>query len=219
MKKTYLLAVACYLVIPFVIVGGGFVAVNINPDWALRTANYPRNFHLLSVLKTSFILGSFGLGGILWLLTWYCLVKSKQRSSRWLAFAFLGPFGIPVLAALRDDAPSAGDAWQRFVQRMGRAARIAFDLVFFLAAWTVSYQAMVLLRNFLILRESMATGATVAQIVAQQNTMGGMYAFTEGNEVMYLVPLIYLFWPIAFNLLARLRGANNPVAPRSPSAG
>lgn len=206
MKKTYLLAVACYLGIPFVIVGGGFVAVIINPEWALRTAHYARNFRLLSALKTLLILGSVGLGGILWLLMCYCLVKAKQRSNRWLAFAFLGPLGVPVLAALRDDAPFPGDAWQRFVQRMGRAARIAWELTFFSAAWTASYQAMVLLRNLLILRESMATGATVAQIVAQQNTMSGMYAFSEGNEVMYLVPLIYLLWPATFNLLARQLG-------------
>ena len=49
------------------------------------------------------------------------------------------------------------------------------------------------------------TGATFAQIAASQNASGGMWAFTEGNEVIYLVTLIYLFWPIAFNLLAFIR--------------
>lgn len=203
MKKTYLLAVACYIAIPFVIMGGGLVAAGIDPEWALRTANYPRNFHLLQALKTLVFLGSVGFGGILWFLMSYCLVNAKQRSINWLAFAFLGPLGIPVLAALRDDAPSADDACQRFIQRMSRVARIAFGLVFFIAAWIVSFWMIVLLRNLLILRESMVTGASVAQIVAQQNTMSGMYAFSEGMEVMYLVPLIYLLWPIAFNLLAR----------------
>jgi hypothetical protein len=45
-----------------------------------------------------------------------------------------------------------------------------------------------------------------------------MYAFVEGNEVMYLVTLIYLFWPVVFNLVAFLRGARQPAAPQSPSA-
>jgi hypothetical protein len=206
MKKINLLAVACYLAIPFVIVGGLFVAGNINPEWALRTANYSRNFHLLTALKAALFFSSVGLGGVLWFLTCYCLVRAKRRSGVWLAFAFLGPFGFSVLAALRDGAPSPGDAWQRLVQRMGRSTHIAHELIFFFAAWSVSYQAMALLRNNLILRESLATGATVAQIVAQRNTMGGMYSFAEGIKVMYLVPLIYLSWPIAFNLLARLRG-------------
>ena len=210
MKKAYLLAVASYLAIPFVFVCGGSVAVFINPEWALRTADYSRNFHLLSALKMAVLWGSFGLAGVLWLLTCYGMVRAKQRSSRWLAFAVLGPFGIPVLAALRDDAPSPNDAYQRFSQRMGRATQIAGECVFFMAAWTVSYQMMLVLRHLLILRESMATGATVAQIVAQQNASSGMYAFTEGNEVIYFVSLIYLFWPIAFNLLARLRGTANP---------
>jgi hypothetical protein len=203
MKKTYLLAVACYLVIPVVIVAGGFVAANIDPDWAVHTAHYRRNFQLLSALKLLLMLGSFGLGGILWLLMCYCLVKAKERSRGWLAFACLGPLGIPVLAALRDDAPSPGDACQRFVRRLGRANLIAYELFFFIAAWTGGYEVMVLLRKVRILCESLATGATVAQIVAQQNAMSGMYAFSEGMEVMYLVALIYLFWPIAFNLLAR----------------
>lgn len=205
MKKTYLLAVACYLAIPFAVVGGGFLAVLINPEWALHTAHYSRNYHLLSALKMALFFSGVGLGVILWFLMCCCLVKSKQRSMGWLAFGFLGPFGIPVLAALRDEAPVSGDAWQRFIQLRGRAARIVFDLAFFFAAWTVSYQAMVLLRNLLILRESLATGAPVAQIVAQQTASSGMYAFTEGNEVMFFVTLIYLFWPVAFNLAAYLR--------------
>ena len=217
MKKTYLLAVASYLAIPFVFVGGGFVAVLINPEWAIHTAHYSRNFQLLSALKRLFLFSGFGLSGILWLLMCYCLVKSKQRSMRWLAFGLLGPLGIPILAALRDDAPSAGDAWQRFIQRRGRAAQIAFDVAFFLVAWNGSYLAMVLLRNLLILNQSISTGATFAQISAQQNSSGGMWAFTEGCEAMYLVTLIYLFWPIAFNLLAFLRGAIYPAAPPKKS--
>ena len=146
MKKDYLLAAACFLAIPFVIVGGGCVAVFINPEWAIHSAHYSRNFHLLGALKVALIWSAFGLGGVFWLLTCYFLVKAKGRSYAWLVFAFLGPFGLPVLMALRDGAPAAGDAWQGFVQRRGLAARIGLEVAFFLAAWRLGYQAMVLLR-------------------------------------------------------------------------
>jgi hypothetical protein len=211
-KKTYLLAVACYLAIPFSVVGGLFVTANVDPEWAHRTAHYARDFHLLTVFKRALIICSVGLGGILWLLSCYCLVRSKRRSWRWLAFAFLGPLGIPFLAALRDDAPEPGDAYERFVQRLGRPAQITYELVFFIALWTAADLAIVLLRNILIMGESMATGAPFAQIVAQQSAMSGMYAFSEGLAATLLVPLVYLFRPIAFNLLAYLRRAAKPAA-------
>jgi hypothetical protein len=31
-----------------------------------------------------------------------------------------------------------------------------------------------------------------------------MWAFAEGMEVMYLVVLFYLLWPIVFNVVSRL---------------
>ena len=43
-----------------------------------------------------------------------------------------------------------------------------------------------------------------------------MYAFSEGCEVMGFVVLIYLLWPLAFNLLARLRGAPAAEVPKVP---
>jgi hypothetical protein len=31
-----------------------------------------------------------------------------------------------------------------------------------------------------------------------------MWAFAEGNEEMYLVVLLYLIWPVLFNLLCKV---------------
>ena len=31
-----------------------------------------------------------------------------------------------------------------------------------------------------------------------------MWAFAEGNEVMYMVVLFYLLWPIVFNIVGRV---------------
>lgn len=49
---------------------------------------------------------------------------------------------------------------------------------------------------------------SVAQIIDIQNASSGMWAFAEGNEVMFLVVVLYLIRPIAFNFAGRLRAAN-----------
>jgi hypothetical protein len=56
----------------------------------------------------------------------------------------------------------------------------------------------------MILYESATTGSSTAQIIANQNASSGMWAFSEGLEVMFLVALLYLIWPIAFNIVGRL---------------
>jgi hypothetical protein len=43
-----------------------------------------------------------------------------------------------------------------------------------------------------------------ATIIARQDESSGMYAFSDGLETMYLVVLIYLLWPMVFNLAGRL---------------
>ena len=63
---------------------------------------------------------------------------------------------------------------------------------------------MVLERNLMILYESATTGSSTAQIIANQNASSGMWAFSEGLEVMFLVALLYLIWPIVFNIAGLL---------------
>jgi len=67
-----------------------------------------------------------------------------------------------------------------------------------------AYQAMVLKRNLMIMYEAAATGTSTAQIINQQNASSGMWAFSEGLEVLFLVVLFYLLWPICFNVVGRL---------------
>jgi hypothetical protein len=52
--------------------------------------------------------------------------------------------------------------------------------------------------------EAATTGVSTAQIIDRQNASGGMWAFAEGNEVMYLVVLLYVLWPIVFNIVGRV---------------
>jgi hypothetical protein len=63
---------------------------------------------------------------------------------------------------------------------------------------------MVLKRDLMILYESATTGISTAQIIDRQNASSGMWAFSEGLEVLFLVVLFYLLWPICFNVVGRL---------------
>ena len=140
----------------------------------------------------------------LWLLTCFFLIKSKQSSYIWLSVAVLGPFGFIILSMLNDRAPSPGDLYQQFVGKLKIYLCIAYELCFFVIVWDVSYRLMVLKRNLMILCESATTGVSTVQIINQQSASSGMWAFSEGNEAMYLVVLFYLLWPIGFNAAARL---------------
>ena len=59
---------------------------------------------------------------------------------------------------------------------------------------------MVLKRDLMIMYEAATIGTSPAQIINQQNASSGMWAAGEGLEAMYLAALIYLLWPIIFNV-------------------
>jgi hypothetical protein len=83
-------------------------------------------------------------------------------------------------------------------------ARIGYEVCRFVLIWLLAYQAMVVKRNLMILYESATTGQSTAQIIATQNASSGMWAFGESLEVMFLVVLFYLLWPIVFNVVGRM---------------
>jgi hypothetical protein len=116
----------------------------------------------------------------------------------------LGPFGFAVLAMLNDRAPAETDRYARFVGNLNRYVRAGYEMCTFVIIWLLAYQGMVLKRNLMILYESATTGILTAQIIDRQNASSGMWAFAEGNEVMYLVVLFYLLWPIVFNIVGRV---------------
>jgi hypothetical protein len=66
---------------------------------------------------------------------------------------------------------------------------------------------MVLKRTLMIRYESATTGVSTAQIMNIQNASGGMWAFSEGLQVMYLVVLLYLLRPIVFSIVGNVAGA------------
>jgi hypothetical protein len=203
-KRPYVLAVVSFLVIPAVTVLAGILINSIDPEIAARTSNYERNYRLLSLAKTLSVLAVLLVIMGLWFLTCFFLVKSKKRSYGWLPLAMFGPFGLIILTMLSDNASAPGDLYQQFIGKLKIYLRVAYELGFFVVVWVGAFLTMVLERDLLIIYEAATTGASTAQIIDQQNATSGMWAFREGLEVLFLVVLFYLLWPICFNAVGRL---------------
>lgn len=203
-KRPYVLAIVSFLTIPAVFVPAMMLVNFIDPEIALGTSNYERNFRLLSLVKQLSMLAVSLVAMALWFLSCLFLIKSKNRSYGWLPLAMLGPFGLIILTMLSDTAPAPGDLYQQFVGKLKIYLRIAYELIFFVVVWVGAFQAMVLKRDLMILYESATTGVSTAQIIDLQNASSGMYAFSEGLEVFFLVALFYLLWPLCFNMAGRL---------------
>lgn len=214
MKKQTIVALALLLLIPIVSMVGGFLFSMINPEIAAGHTNYARNYHLISLVKTISFLGSCVVAGILWLLICFLVIRSKGRSWLWLFFAALGPFGLAILAMLSDRAPVETDRYARFVRGLNGFARAGYEVCTFVVIWVLAYQTMILMRNLMIMYESATTGIPTAVIIDRQNASSGMWAFGEGMEVMYIVVLLYLLWPIVFNIVGRV--AASIAAPKVP---
>lgn len=203
-KRQYALALASFLLISVVTVLGGTLFSAINPEIAAGHPNYERNYRLLALAKDLSVLAALMLNMGLWILTCFFLVKSRSRSYRWWALAALGPFGFIALTMLADNAPAPGDMYQRFIRRLKIHLRMALELCVFVVVWVLAYEAMVLKRDLMIIYEAATTSTSATEIISRQNASSGMWAFSEGLEVLYLVVLLYFLWPIVFNVLARL---------------
>jgi len=82
--------------------------------------------------------------------------------------------------------------------------RVPLEIAMFVSVWCFAYESVVLKRELMISYESFMTGTSATTIVARQSASSGMWAFGEGLEEIYLVVLIYLLWPIFFNLAGQL---------------
>jgi hypothetical protein len=206
LKQPYVLAIVSFLAIPAVFLPAAMLINLIDPEIAAGHAHYERNYWLLTLAKNLSMLAVLAVVMVLWFLTGFFLVKSKKRSYAWLSLALLGPFGLMILTQLADNAPAPGDLYQQFVSRLKIYLRIPYELIFFAVVSVGAYQAMVLKRDLMIMVEAAVTGASTAQIINQQNASSGMWAFGESLEVLFVMPLFYLLWPICFNVLGRLPG-------------
>ena len=202
-KRPYVLAIVFFLMIPAVSVLAAMLINSINPEIAAGHSNYERNYRLLSLAKNLSMLAVLLVIMGLWFLTCFFLLKSKKRSYGWLPLAMLGPFGLIILTMLSDNAPAPGDLYQQFVGKLKIYLRVAYELSFFVVVWVGAYQTMVLKRDLMIMYKP-PPPELPAQIINQQNASSGMWAFSESLEVLFLVVLFYLLWPICFNVVGRL---------------
>jgi len=202
MKKQSVVALGLLLLIPVVLLLGGMLSNLINPEIAAGHSNYVRNFQLLSTLKILTFLASAACAAVLWMLACFVVIRSKKRSYLWLLLAVLGPFGIAVLAMLSDRAQLESDRYARFVGNLNGYVRVGYEVCCFVMIWVVAYEAMVLQRMLMIRLEAATTGVSTAQIISVQNASSGMWAFAEGNEVMFLVAVFYLLRPMVFSFMS-----------------
>lgn len=196
-------AVVALVLIPVVVILGGMLAVAIDPEIAAGHPNYVRNFRLLAAVRTGVMLATGLVVCGLWLACCVFVLKAKGRSLWWLPLAIFGPFGLAGLALLANAAPGGGDVFRRFFGRVAPLARVVFEIAFFVAAWSVAFEAMGLWRDLMITLESARTGVPAAAIIAERDASGGMWAFSEGNEVLFLVALFYVLRPVCAGLAGR----------------
>lgn len=198
-NKQRIAALVVLLLIPLVLALNGLMFNLIDPERAAGHPDYARNYHLLTELRITCFLASLAIVAVLWFVVCLLVIRSKGRSPFWLLLAMLGPFGFAVLATLNSRTPADIDRYARFVGKMNGLVRAAYELCAFVLIWMLAYQAMLLKRVLMIMYQAAATGVSTAQIIDVQNASSGMWAFSEGNEVMYFVILLYLLRPMIFS--------------------
>jgi hypothetical protein len=203
-KKQWVVALVLLMLIPLVLVLGGALFGLINPEIAAGHPNYVRNFQLLNLLKKIVMWATAAGVVVLWLLVCFQVIRTKKRSSSWLVLAALGPFGLAILAMLNDRATADTDRYTRFVRNLNGFVRFGYELCTFMIIWVCAYEGMVLKRTLMIRYEAATTGSSIAQVTDLHNASGGMWAFAEGMEVMFLVVVLYLLRPVVFNVVGRV---------------
>lgn len=233
-KKEWLAALVLLLLIPVVLRLGGVLFSLINPEIAAGHPNYVRNYHLLNLLRLSMMWGSGLVVLVLWVLVCLLVIRAKKRSAAWLVLAVLGPLGLAILAMLNDrettndretlNGPKETDGratanggeavetdrYSRLVRKMHWLVRAGYEVCSLFIVWELAWEGMILKRAVMIRLEAARTGMTVAQVIDLHDASGGMWAFSEGLEVMFFMVLLYLLRPLLFNLVARVVATTRP---------
>jgi hypothetical protein len=202
-NRPYLLAVACYLLIPAVMMASGFLFRLIDPEMARGHADYVSDYRLLLLAQRGALMGCAALALVLWLSTCYLVLKSRRRSPGWLPLAAAGPFGFIAISMLEDRSSAPEELHQQFIRKLKMRWRVPLEIAMFVSVWFLAYEFVVLKRELMIRYESFSTGTPIATIIGQQLASSGMWAFSEWLEEIYLVVLIYLLWPILINFSGR----------------
>lgn len=166
---------------------------------------------MLEQAQLGALIAAAGLALVLWSSACYLVLKSRLRSPIWLLLAAAGPFGFIAISMLEDRSPAPDDLYQQFIRKLNMYRRVPLEVAMYVSAWFLAHESVVLKRQLMIAYESFSTGTPVTTIIAEQSASSGMWAFGEGLQEMYLVVLVYLLWPILFNLAGRLLKPRTPV--------
>ncbi len=197
-------AMLCCLLIPVAMIAGAAASRLIDPEMARHTSNYTRNYLLLEWVQKGLLMATAGLAFVLWIACCCLVLRARKRSLGWVLLAAAGPFGLIVIASLKDRSPEPRDLYQQFLRNLALGWRVLFELAVFVLVWVLAYEAVVLKRNLLIQIECFTTGTPIATIIDRQNASSGMYAAGEGMEALFLVAMLYLLRPLLFNLAGGL---------------
>jgi hypothetical protein len=197
-------ALVAFLTIPVIYLVGGALFTAVDPERLAGHTHYVRNYRLLEFARSAIMLAMFGSVVVAWFLAALLLLRSKCRTYRWLPLALLGPIGFVFLASLRDLSPHPSDLYERFNRRLTGFFRGAYEVVFFILGLSLAWQMMLVKRETTIFLESAVTGQSRDQIRDHQNAQSAMWAFSELNEVMYFLVLLYLLRPVCVNVVGSL---------------
>lgn len=203
-RKSWLAALVLFLLIPLVSRVGRLAFTWFDPESALGHPNYASNYHRLYLLRNLSFWISLAVMFLLWLAVCRLAIRSKKRSGLWLFLAALGPIGFAILSMLDDKTPAQTDRYTRFQRNLRWPMRVVYELSLLVIVWMLAYQAMVFRSELMIRQEALRTGVSTAQIMQIRDASSGMWAFSEGNEVMYLVILLYLVWPVLFSTVGQV---------------
>lgn len=203
-----------------VLIAGAALFLLIDPEPARGRADYVRDYRRLEWLREAVLMAAGGLMLLLWLAVCHLVLKSRQRSPRWVLLAAAGPLGFSLIAMLEDRSPLPDDRYQRFIRALPAHRRVSLELILFGSIWSVAWAGVMLNRELMMAVEAFSRGTSVTTIMATQSASSGMWAFAEGPETAYLAVLFYLLWPIALNLAARLlKPHRQPAHPESRDSG
>jgi hypothetical protein len=89
-------------------------------------------------------------------------------------------------------------------RRLNLFFRVAYEIGFFMLVGTLSWQLMSFKHQAMISLHSAMTGLSRGQALEQQNDQSAMWAFSELNDVVYFLVLLYLLRPVCVNLVGSL---------------
>ncbi len=204
MKRSYFASLLLYALIPVVMLFAGSLFSSIDPQSMAGHSNYERNYHLFEMLKHLILYGGFVVSFGLWVATCFFLLQAKKRTAAWMLLSMLGSLGFVALSMLNDREPHIADVYHAFRDKLSTVWRIAYECLLFVGTFVLSFIIVLTLEEWAMIFEAGQRGVPVTLIQQERDASSGMLAFSEGWAILYLVPMLYLLWPVVVNIVCGL---------------